>query len=206
MLLDFDNLYKKYNFDIKGIIHIGAHYGTEYTYYEKHNIKKILFFEPQSHVFRILQENLKGKNVKLVNKALGNDNKQVSMYVESANNSQSSSILRPQKHLQQYPWIQFNRMIVVDMIKLDDYLGDSKTYNFINIDVQGYELEVFKGASKILNNIDYIISEVNFDEVYKGCARVEQLDEFLGTYGFERVETNPAGISWGDSLYIKYKN
>ena len=47
------------------------------------------------------------------------------------------------------------------------------------------------------------MTEVNRDEVYKNCARVEQLDEFLLTYGFERVETTWDGETWGDAFYIK---
>ncbi len=31
MLLDFDNILKKYNMNIKGVIHIGAHYGQEHS-------------------------------------------------------------------------------------------------------------------------------------------------------------------------------
>jgi hypothetical protein len=75
--------------------------------------------------------------------------------------------------------------------------------NFINIDVQGYELEVFKGSENLLNSIDYIITEVNRDEVYENCVRIESLDEFLSKYGFIRVETDWAGHTWGDALYIK---
>ena len=60
---------------------------------------------------------------------------------------------------------------------LDDYdIGES---NFINIDVQGYELEVFKGGTKTLEKVDYIYCEVNRGEVYEGNAMVEDLDEFL---------------------------
>ena len=76
-------------------------------------------------------------------------------------------------------------------------------YNFINIDVQGYELEVFKGGKDTLNNIDYITTEVNRDEVYKDCAKIEELDTYLGDYGFQRVETTWDGGTWGDAFYIK---
>ena len=33
MLLDFDNLIKKYNMNITGVIHVGAHIGQEYEIY-----------------------------------------------------------------------------------------------------------------------------------------------------------------------------
>ncbi len=66
------------------------------------------------------------------------------------------------------------------MVRLDDFLEARENYNFLTIDVQGYELEVFKGSRETMKNIDYIITEVNRDELYKNCARVEQLDKFLG--------------------------
>jgi len=75
-------------------------------------------------------------------------------------------------------------------------------YNFINCDVQGYEAEVFKGATETLKHIDYIYCEVNKDECYKGCAKVEELDALL--VGFKRVETGDwVNDSWTDALYIK---
>lgn len=206
MLLDFKTLYNKYNLNIKGIIHIGAHYGQEYKIYEKYNIRNIIFFEPLPYIYIILKNNVGEKdNIIFVNKALGNETKKIEMYVEQANKGQSSSILEPYIHLQQYPHIVFNEKIQVDMIKLNDYLLDINKYNFINIDVQGYELEVFKGGTKILDNIDYIMTEVNKDEVYKNCVRVDELDTFLYSYNFERVETTWDGKTWGDAFYIKSK-
>ena len=40
------------------------------------------------------------------------------------------------------------------------------------------------------------MTEVNRDEVYKDCAKVEQSDQFLDDYGFIRVETSWEGIIW----------
>ena len=44
------------------------------------------------------------------------------MYVESANQGQSSSILRPNLHLKQYPHITFDEKETVEMVRLDDLL------------------------------------------------------------------------------------
>ncbi len=62
---------------------------------------------------------------------------------------------------------------------------------------------MFKGAIKTLNGIDYIIAEVNLAEVYKDCAKVDELDKFLGEFDFVRKDTNFAGMTWGDALYIR---
>jgi hypothetical protein len=129
------------------------------------------------------------------------------MFVEHANGGQSSSILEPKTHLDRYPHIHFTDKETVQMIKLDDFDYDVKKYNFINIDVQGYELEVFKGAINKLNNIQYIMTEINQDELYVKCTQIQELDEFLSKYGFERVDTHWwYGDGWGDAFYIKKDN
>ncbi|WP_083305257.1 FkbM family methyltransferase [Moorena producens] len=203
--LDFENIFHKYQLKIQGIIHIGAHYGQEYEIYQNYQIPNLVFFEPLSHNFEILQGHVGNttSNTRLFQKALGNDNKKIKMYVERANKGMSSSILKPNKHLEQYPQIVFDSEEIVDMVRLDDILEDKENYNFIVIDVQGYELEVFKGSQETLKTIDYIITEVNREELYENCARVEQLDEFLGEFDFKRVETNWEGETWGDAFYLK---
>jgi len=200
--LDFGELLRKYNMRIKGIIQIGAHYGQEYEIYKEYDIAHILFFEPLSKNFEILKQRV-GKECVLINKALGNKNQKIKMYVEEANGGRSSSVLKPKKHLEQYPQIIFDQEELVDMVRLDDVLDSKELYNCIVIDVQGYELEVFKGSTRTLEGIDYIITEINRDELYESCVHVEKLDEFLKRWNFKRTQTNWEGQTWGDALYIK---
>lgn len=202
MLLNLENLKSKYNLNIKGIIHIGAHIGQEMSTYKKLNIENVMFFEPIPSTFNKLKENVMEDAV-LVNSALGNFIGEVDMFTETINGGQSSSVLQPEYHLIQHPDIVFNGSEKVKMTMLDTFINDKEKYNFINIDVQGYELEVFKGGSEFLNSIDYVMTEVNRAELYKGCAKIEELDTFLGSYGFERVETFWAGGTWGDAFYVK---
>ena len=79
-------------------------------------------------------------------------------------------------------------------------------FNFLNIDVQGYELEVLKGGAKTLEGIDYIYTEINRAEVYENTPHVDELDSYLKPYGFIRVESDWTGDTWGDGLYIKEKS
>jgi FkbM family methyltransferase len=202
MLLDLISLKEKYKMNIKGVAHIGAHFGEENTIYDRLNIKNRIFFEPLSSNFNTLKNNL-GEVYPLYKVALGNENKKINMNVETANSGQSSSILNPKLHLTQYPHILFESTEEVDMVRLDDMDLNFDEINFINIDVQGYELEVFKGSEKTLNKIDYIMSEINRDEVYENCAKIEQLKEFLTPYGFKLVEETWVGGTWGDGLFVK---
>tara|TARA_R110000851_G_scaffold42357_2_gene105326 strand:+ start:108 stop:758 length:651 start_codon:yes stop_codon:yes gene_type:complete len=208
LLLDYKSLKNNFGLDAYGVLHIGAHFGQEYGLYKEDGIKNLAFFEPLSKNFKELKKRVpEEKGVKFFNVALGSKAQNVEMFVEAANQGQSSSVLEPDLHLQQYPHITFDEKESVEMRTLDSFLEEkeleSSLYNLINMDVQGYELEVLRGAKKFLTSIDFIITEVNRANVYKGCALVEELDAFLLNYGFYRAETSWEGVTWGDAFYIK---
>ena len=190
--------------DIKGIIHIGGHYGEEITDYLREGIQNILVFEPLNENFDILTEKVKDLNANIegYQVALGSKPGEYKMYV-SDNEKQSSSILKPKVHLTHHPHVKFPSVETVEVHLLDDY--NCYDYNFINMDVQGYELEVLRGGLETLKQVDYVYCEVNRDEVYEHNAYVQEIDEFLSDYDMIRVETDWAGDIWGDALYIKSK-
>lgn len=208
MLISFSSLVHKYKIDVSGVIHIGGHIGQELPSYKNSNVENILIFEPQKDPFEKLSKvanELNFKNIILVNKALGNSNKNIEMICNE--DGLCSSILKPKIVLTQYPDIKFDRTEEVEMITLDSYFTINKnhTYNFINMDTQGYELEVLKGALKTLEKIDAVYTEVNNAEVYENNALVQEIDEFLSSYNLVRVETDWMGGTWGDAFYINQK-
>ena len=204
MLISFKDLVKKYDMIITGVIHIGGHYGEEVQDYIDEGIQQIILFEPLSENFNILKEKAGNLNANIegFQVALGAKKGTATMYV-SDNEKQSSSILKPKVHLTHHPHVKFPTTEEVEVDTLDSY--NCGNYNFINMDVQGYELEVLKGGTKVLEQVNYVYCEVNRDEVYENNAYVEEIDEFLAQYGMERMETDWAGDIWGDALYIKTK-
>ena len=188
--------------NIGGIIHIGAHYGEEIPEYINNKINDIVLFEPLCENFSILEQNVKNLNANIqgYQVALGSNPGSVTMYV-SSNQKQSSSILKPKVHLTQHPDVSFPSTEEVEVKTLDQF--EITNCNFINMDVQGYELEVLKGGEKTLKYVDYVYCEVNRDEVYENNALIEEIDEYLQKYDIIRVETDWSGGTWGDALYIK---
>ena len=57
----------------------------------------------------------------------------------------------------------------IKTITLDEFVEKRQIQyiDFIKIDIQGAELDVFKGAQKCLENILSIVSEVEFEKIYK---------------------------------------
>ena len=202
MILDLGNLQRKYNLEFNGVLHIGAHAGQEMGTYKSLGIDPVIFIEPQPNIFKQLKSNVGDKAICL-EMAVGNFEGEVDMWTNENDMNGSTSILQPHIHLQQYPHIVFDRRIKVPIRKVDNL--DIPQCNFINIDIQGYELEALKGAAKYLEGVDYIMSEVNKEEVYKDCALIDSLDKYLSGFGFKRVETDWAGWTWGDAFYIKQK-
>jgi hypothetical protein len=125
------------------------------------------------------------------------------MFIESENKGQSNSILEPKLHLKQYPTIAFNETETIEIVKIDNIIKQKNKYNFMNIDAQGYELEVLRGAVETLKNIDYIYCEVNRAEVYENNAIYTVLEDFLENYGFMRKEISWEGHNYGEAFYTK---
>ena len=189
---------------IHGIIQVGAHIGGELQILKKLS-NNILMFEPQKNIFEQLIKNIKNeKTIIAENIALGSSHGKLKMYKEHANGGQSSSLMVPALHTVQYPGIVFTDTEEVEVKTLDSYMEDKQSnYNLMLLDVQGYELEVLKGAPNTLKSIDYILCEVNRAELYKDCPMVEQIDLYLSQFGFKRSVTSWEGYTWGDALYIK---
>jgi len=127
-----------------------------------------------------------------------------------SNNGQSSSILELGTHKKHYPYIKYIDTIKVKNKRIDTmYKEDNipNTFaNFLNIDIQGAELLALKGTGKILHNFDYVYLEVNRDYVYKNCALIKEIDDYLFKFNFKRVESKWTHENWGDALYIKNNN
>ncbi len=202
MLISLNYLINKYNLEIKGISHFGAHLGQEVNLYLDNKIQNIHLFEPQKDVFQKLYEKYKTyDHLNFYNFGLGSENSNVLMYLDNIE-SQSSSILKPKTHLDLHPKVGFEGTENIEIRVYDELL--IRDVNFLNLDIQGYELEALKGCSGSMKSIDYIYTEVNNEEVYEDCVQVRDLDTFLDTFNFIRVETTwYDNLAWGDAFYIK---
>lgn len=204
MLLSYSSLIKQYSINVTGVIHVGGHIGQEMETYKKNNVTNLIVFEPQKVPFQKLSavvESVGFDNVTLINKALGNSCESVEMTCND--DGLCSSILNPKHVLEQYPNIVFNRKETVEMVTMDSVIPEDHNFNFLNMDTQGYELEVLKGAQKTLEKIDCVYTEVNNTEVYENNALIEEIDQYLQKYDMIRVETDWMGGTWGDAFYIR---
>jgi FkbM family methyltransferase len=205
MILDYNNIVNNNGIEIKGIIHIGAFYGQEKTTYNNLNVNNVIWIEANPNYKEIIKNNV-GEDLIIIS-GVGNKNEILDFNI--ANNGQSSSFLEFGTHLDEHPGINFTDKIKVPVKRMSDIVNEYSIniddFNFLNIDIQGYELEALKGFDNLIHKFDYIYSEVNEKELYKGCPLINEIDDYLKTFGFQRVITNITGHGWGDALYIKNK-
>jgi FkbM family methyltransferase len=185
----------------KGVLHIGAHICEEKQLYNDNGINddNILWIEGNSDLINPEQKNI-------LNAVISDKNDEIVDFIIT-NNMQSSSILELYKHLEEHPdVIEIGRRqlktITLNTLYENNNISYDR-YDFINLDIQGAELKALKGADKILPHIKAIYTEVSTKELYKNCALLPELDEFLEKNGFKRIIINMTRHSWGDALYIK---
>jgi len=201
MLIPLIDLVKKYNINFKGILHVGAHECEELIDYEMYISRdKILWIEAMPHKV----EFCKGKysNLQIEHAVVSDTIEKVLFKV--ANNGQSSSILEFGLHSQFHPHVHYIGAFECETQLLKNILPKYNIdYNFLNFDIQGAELKALKGMEHYLHNVDYLYTEVNSDQVYKGCAVISELDDYLKQFGLIRVETKWTEFRWGDAFYIR---
>ena len=206
MLISLEKIIEKFKIKSVYIAHFGAHHGQEVAMYQTNNFEEIHLFEPQSTAFELLESSYQNvKNIFLYNFGLGAKNSSNLLHLGSGD-GQASSVLKPDLHKDLYPYIEFNDSEEIEIKKFDDL--ELNKINFLNIDIQGYELEALKGCeNQLKSGIEYIYTEVNRKYVYKDCALIGEIDNYLNNFGFSRVITKWWNIltPWGDAFYIKKK-
>ena len=205
MLIPF-NFLLIFKSKIYGIVHIGANELEELSSYLKKNIKRIVWIEPNPNKYKLIEKKLSKYDEMFLGKfAAGSKKKK--LFLNISNNSQSSSLLEMGTHKTSYPNIFYVSKVEVEVLAFDEWLKerslDKRKYNFINIDIQGYELEALKGMRRQIKNADYIYLEVNFRQVYLNCSQIEDIDKFLSEFNFYRVGTYKTRRGWGDAIYVK---
>jgi hypothetical protein len=80
------------------------------------------------------------------------------------------------------------------MTTLDSY--NYENVNMIKIDVEGYEMEVLKGAEKTLQNVQYLMIELNNNTKKYGSSNAD-VETYLKGLGFKVLMEH-----WPDKVFF----
>jgi len=204
MLIDLEKLKEKYNLAVNGVLHVGAHHGEEAPFYYKMGWGPVWWVEAETDSFQVLERVISNYPNQFGVQACVSDEPKVVTF-HHANNGQSSSMLEFGTHSVEHPDVVFTEthsMMATTIDELFDFeiIGEG---NFLNLDIQGAELLALIGGLHYLEHVDYVYTEVNQKELYKGCVQLPELDRWLASCGFQRVEIDMTPHGWGDALYIR---
>lgn len=206
MLIPLNLLVKHFQLRIRGVLHIGAHECEELDDYLKEGIDKdnIYWIEAMEDKVELMKTL---KNAKIYQALIDiEDDKEVKFNI--TNNGQSSSMLDFGSHAKYYPQIKIVDNKQLKTTRLDTFIKKNRIpiekINFLNIDIQGKELDALKSMKDYIQHVQYIYVEINTEKVYKNCALLNEIDEYLKEKGFSRVVCQMHGDhGWGDALYIR---
>jgi FkbM family methyltransferase len=97
----------------------------------------------------------------------------------------SSSVLpMAELHEQAFPYTKGSELVRVGMVTLEEFIDLIEPPALLKIDVQGYELEVLKGAGEALDEFQAVVLEVSHAELYHGAPDPERIAIALRGHGF----------------------
>ena len=146
---------------------------------------KIIGFEIDKEICEKMNSQAK-EGVKYYSHALGKDNEQRKFYITQ--NPMCSSLYKPNEELiklyNNFEVAYLKKETKIETISLDYFVEKHEVgdVDFIKIDVQGAELDVFKGGSKTLKNVLKIVCEVEFIQHYENQPLFGEVSDYLSQY------------------------
>lgn len=211
-ILDFDQ--------IKQVCDIGSRFleqSIEMSYI--FTDAKFYAFEPVPGSFEICQKNHatldadRQARIKLYNYAVGEKNSTIPFY--PVNDTGSEFNVGASSKYKFVPGLNgsffgktwFQDEITVEQITLDDWREKNQigTIDMLWMDVQGGELDVFRGAVETLRDVKLIMTEVGLGSYYEGQSLKPEIDKFLIEAGFREIPHlfEYAFQYEGNAVYIK---
>ncbi len=162
----------------KGFIDAGAHFGeTNLLISAIFPDTRVVSFEANPNCQPLLEQ----QGIEYIIGLLGNETKENVPFYLNPNDVTSTgcSIYKEQS-------VHFKDAVKVDlnMYRLDDVIPIEANMEFLKMDVQGAEIDVLKGASKILEKIKWIYLEVSFVKCNEGAPLFDDVFIYLKSIGY----------------------
>lgn len=187
-------------------MHVGAHEAEELAEYLEFGFGKkspIIWVEAQPRLADKLRQRLNPNQNKIYEGVAWHQNGE-KLTFNITSKSASSSLYDLGEHKNIYPDIKIVEKIEVTTSRLDSILSKDDSFELVVLDIQGAESKAITGLGDLINQVNWIYTEVSRKELYKGSTLFNELNSQLDELGFKRVFTawdRKAG--WGDALYAR---
>lgn len=161
-----DDATSRYSPEMGIVLDVGAHIGNHTLFFAKVLGAKVIAFEPYPETFTQLKANLRSNYISETvlpwQAAAGNRDAWIYMNLDTPNNTGMAKV-------------DLNGSVEARMVRLDDVV--KQKVGLIKIDVEGGEMDVLRGAGRILS-IDRPI-------LYVETAQFAEVAAVLAQYGYE---------------------
>ncbi len=184
-------LLQKIGGELKTVVDIGANRGQFALAARQHAPNAYIFaFEPLEEAAEVFAKVFKADpRVEFHRCAIGSKQGEVVMHVSRADDSSSLlpiSDLQPQL----FPGTEEKgtRRVIVTPLDAALFSAQVQAPALLKIDVQGYELEVLKGSTSLLECFDFLLVECSYLELYTGQALADEVVRYAEKAGFLLME------------------
>ena len=205
MMLPWEEIVRKYDLigKVTGVLAIGAHLAEEAEAYDQLGDVPVWWVEANPEVFDKIKAALSSYPLQTLIPALvtSEDGALTAFHVTNFD-GMSSSVFPFGTHAQSHPDMVWVANMVLPSRTIDSLVAEHGIEtNLLVMDIQGAEGLALRGAEKLLPSLDFVMTEVNTEQVYQGCAMLPEIDELLAD--FERVETYITPHGWGDAFFVR---
>lgn len=195
------------------ILDIGGGVGASVILYNKFFPEnKILVFEPIIENYNMIKSRTsQSPNIEVFNYAAGSENSK--KLINIANRITSSSLfplsVDPDSNVFDEKNLGQNRVENIEVVRLDDFMTKIPgIIGIIKIDVQGYEMNVLKGAEVSLERAKIVLLEASNHDGYVGSPKYYEIDNYLREHHFTLYDILPSIFDRGklkewDVIYLR---
>lgn len=157
---------------------------------------QVYSFEPSPEIYTRLSENVRAlKNVHTFQYGIGNKDGELEFASQGASWSASfvEAVTEINKNFLPDTPI---RKIRVEIRKIDNLLSQTKRPDLVKIDVEGFELEVLKGATNLLSQLPVLIVEIHPPQLKLSGGSEAEIFHLLESFGYswDVIDRNPNSL------------
>lgn len=202
----FRNDFKLVNSSDICIVIVGAHFGeTAEKYLGWFSESQVIAYEPNLRSLQIAVEKLSiyGNRVNLIGKAVGSTSGTAKLNTYQDSGADSLKILLSEEKLDS---------MNCEVTTLDQELENVGKVDLLQIDCQGFEMEVILGMEKLIveKRIDAILIEGLLDNFYENqssfwelAAELSKSHRFCGFPSMKFGEGQKPNLLWVDALFVR---
>lgn len=182
------------------VLDVGASRG-QFAAFARHTWPdaRLVCFEPLAEAAARIREAVPG-DVEVHVAAVGSESGAMELHVSESDDS--SSLLPIGRQAEVFPGTGSTGTRTVPVTTLAEHFAAAPVAGpvLLKIDVQGFELEVLRGAGPVLDAVEEVLCECSFVELYTGQPLAAEVIAHLSAHGFDLVHVLGTSTVRGQQL------